>query len=142
MDVILRACADCLIHVFAQDTPNWVECENRRNNSGAKNPMGVFDKKPQKYPDHNWVKQYVYEDDKAPLLPKGTILHVIGFSLVFLGVSYLNVWLVLLGGVVQEFGHFYQYWKTSLLKHSPLTCVKPQSLFAYPIFLLIILGLK
>ena len=29
--------------------------------------------------DHNWVKQYVYEDDYAPLLPKGTILHVIGF---------------------------------------------------------------
>ena len=29
--------------------------------------------------DHNWVKQYVYEDDKAPLLPKGTILHTIGY---------------------------------------------------------------
>ena len=29
--------------------------------------------------DHNWVKQYVYEDDKAPLLPKGTIVHLIGF---------------------------------------------------------------
>jgi hypothetical protein len=29
--------------------------------------------------DHNWVKQYVYEDHAAPLLPKGTILHVIGF---------------------------------------------------------------
>ena len=29
--------------------------------------------------DHNWVKQYVYEDNAAPLLPKGTILHVIGF---------------------------------------------------------------
>ena len=29
--------------------------------------------------DHNWVKQYVYEDDYAPLLPKGTILHVIGW---------------------------------------------------------------
>jgi hypothetical protein len=29
--------------------------------------------------DHNWVKQYIYEDDAAPLLPKGTILHVIGF---------------------------------------------------------------
>ena len=29
--------------------------------------------------DHNWVKQYVYEDDSAPLLPKGTILHIIGF---------------------------------------------------------------
>jgi len=29
--------------------------------------------------DHNWVKQYVYEDDAAPVLPKGTILHLIGF---------------------------------------------------------------
>jgi len=29
--------------------------------------------------DHNWVKQYIYADDAAPLLPKGTILHVIGF---------------------------------------------------------------
>jgi hypothetical protein len=29
--------------------------------------------------DHNWVKQYVYDDDSAPLLPKGTIVHLIGF---------------------------------------------------------------
>ena len=29
--------------------------------------------------DHNWVKQYIYEDDYAPLLPKGTILHIIGW---------------------------------------------------------------
>jgi hypothetical protein len=29
--------------------------------------------------DHNWVKQYVYDDDHAPLLPKGTIVHLIGF---------------------------------------------------------------
>ena len=29
--------------------------------------------------DHNWVKQYVYQDDHAPLLPKGTILHLIGW---------------------------------------------------------------
>ena len=29
--------------------------------------------------DHNWVKQYVYQDDYAPLLPKGTILHLIGW---------------------------------------------------------------
>ena len=29
--------------------------------------------------DHNWVKQYAYEDDAAPLLPKGTIVHLIGF---------------------------------------------------------------
>ena len=29
--------------------------------------------------DHSWVKQYVYEDDAAPLLPKGTIMHIVGF---------------------------------------------------------------
>ncbi|MBL4819909.1 MAG: cytochrome c [Gammaproteobacteria bacterium] len=29
--------------------------------------------------DHNWVKQYTFEDDYAPLLPKGTIVHMIGF---------------------------------------------------------------
>jgi mono/diheme cytochrome c family protein len=29
--------------------------------------------------DHNWVKQYVYDDDAAPLLPKGTVVHLIGF---------------------------------------------------------------
>ena len=29
--------------------------------------------------DHNWVKQYVYQDDYAPLLPKGTIMHLIGW---------------------------------------------------------------
>ena len=29
--------------------------------------------------DHNWVRAYWYDDDAAPLLPKGTILHVIGY---------------------------------------------------------------
>jgi hypothetical protein len=29
--------------------------------------------------DHNWVRVYDYEDDYAPLLPKGTILHIIGW---------------------------------------------------------------
>lgn len=29
--------------------------------------------------DHNWVKQYIYQDDYAPLLPKGTVLHIIGW---------------------------------------------------------------
>ena len=29
--------------------------------------------------DHNWVRVYNYEDDAAPLLPKGTILHLIGY---------------------------------------------------------------
>jgi mono/diheme cytochrome c family protein len=29
--------------------------------------------------DHNWVRGYNYADDSAPLLPKGTILHIIGY---------------------------------------------------------------
>jgi mono/diheme cytochrome c family protein len=29
--------------------------------------------------DHNWVRGYDYDDDVAPLLPKGTILHIIGY---------------------------------------------------------------
>jgi mono/diheme cytochrome c family protein len=29
--------------------------------------------------DHNWVRQYEYDDDHAPILPRGTILHIIGY---------------------------------------------------------------
>ncbi|MDG2421975.1 MAG: cytochrome c [Gammaproteobacteria bacterium] len=29
--------------------------------------------------DHNWVRGYAYEDNAAPLLPKGTILHIVGY---------------------------------------------------------------
>jgi hypothetical protein len=29
--------------------------------------------------DHNWVRGYAYEDDATPLLPKGTILHIVGY---------------------------------------------------------------
>ena len=29
--------------------------------------------------DHNWVRVYEFEDEHAPLLPKGTILHIIGY---------------------------------------------------------------
>ncbi len=29
--------------------------------------------------DHNWVKQYVYDPDSAPLLPAGTVLHLVGY---------------------------------------------------------------
>ena len=29
--------------------------------------------------DHNWVKVYRYDDDAAPLLPKGTLLHVTSY---------------------------------------------------------------
>ena len=29
--------------------------------------------------NHSWARVYVYEDDYAPLLPKGTVLHIIGW---------------------------------------------------------------
>mgnify|MGYP001465420052 CR=1 FL=1 len=29
--------------------------------------------------NHSWARVYVYDDDHAPLLPKGTVLHVMGF---------------------------------------------------------------
>ena len=29
--------------------------------------------------DHNWVRGYNYTDESAPLLPKGTIVHIIGY---------------------------------------------------------------
>jgi mono/diheme cytochrome c family protein len=29
--------------------------------------------------DHNWVRGYAFQDDYAPLLPKGTILHIVGY---------------------------------------------------------------
>ena len=29
--------------------------------------------------DHNWVRGYTYADDAAPLLPKGTVLHIVGY---------------------------------------------------------------
>jgi len=29
--------------------------------------------------DHNWVRGYDYDDDHAPLLPKGAIMHIVGY---------------------------------------------------------------
>ena len=29
--------------------------------------------------DHNWVRGYTYEQDHQPLLPKGTVLHIVGY---------------------------------------------------------------
>ena len=29
--------------------------------------------------DHNWVRGYAFEDQAAPLLPKGTIIHIVGY---------------------------------------------------------------
>jgi hypothetical protein len=29
--------------------------------------------------NHNWVKTYAYDEDVAPLLPAGTVIHLIGW---------------------------------------------------------------
>jgi hypothetical protein len=29
--------------------------------------------------NHNWVKQYTFDEDHAPLLPRGTVLHLVGY---------------------------------------------------------------
>lgn len=67
------------------------------------------------------------------------LVHVIGFALVGIGVFEKSILYVIFGGVTQELGHFYQYAKTRNFKESPLYCVKPQLIFAYPLFILIIL---
>lgn len=73
---------------------------------------------------------------------KGTvnrIIHVIGFSLIGIGIWDKSLLFVFGGGITQEFGHVYQYAKTRNIKDSPFYCIKPQSFFAYPIFILIII---
>jgi hypothetical protein len=67
------------------------------------------------------------------------VLHVIGLSLVGIGIYYKSLAFVLVGSVVQELGHTYQYLKTRDPKASPWHCLKPQSIFAYPILILIII---
>lgn len=66
-------------------------------------------------------------------------LHAVGFTLVGWGVWDKSLTLALSGAVTQELGHFYQYAKTRDFKDSPFYCFKPQALFAYPIFILIII---
>jgi hypothetical protein len=67
------------------------------------------------------------------------LIHVIGFALIGLGIIEKNIWLVVSGGVIQELGHFYEYGRTRDPKSSPWFCLKPQLLFAYPLFVLVVL---
>lgn len=67
------------------------------------------------------------------------IIHIVGFILLGFGIWQKSIFLVFGGAGVQELGHVYQYIKTKNPKYSPLHCFKPQTLFAYPLFILIIL---
>lgn len=67
------------------------------------------------------------------------IIHIIGFTFIGIGIFEKSPFWVITGGITQELGHFYQYAKTKRLTDSPLYCLKPQLLFAYLPFILIIL---
>ncbi len=67
------------------------------------------------------------------------ILHLIGLITLGYGVWQKNLTLLIAGAIIQEIGHVYQYYKTGQLKDSPLSCIKPQSVFAYPIFIGLVL---
>lgn len=67
------------------------------------------------------------------------VIHIIGFTFIGFGIIEKNLPLVIVGGITQELGHFYEYFKTKHPKANPLYCLKSQSIFAYPIFILIIL---
>lgn len=66
------------------------------------------------------------------------LLHAVGFALIGIGIWQKSLLFVIGGGIAQELGHFYQYSKTRNSKDSPLFCLRPQLLFAYPLFILIV----
>lgn len=73
---------------------------------------------------------------------EGTInklLHIAGFSLLGLGIVQKSLFWVVVGGVTQELGHFYQYYKTKRPQDNPLLGIRSQSIFAIPLFILIVL---
>ena len=66
-------------------------------------------------------------------------LHIIGLLVLFYGLLEKSLLFVLLGAFIQELGHVYQYIRTKEKKASPWTCLKPQSVFAYPLLVVAII---
>ncbi len=64
-------------------------------------------------------------------------LHLLGGACLLLGCTIQNYFLMGTGLALQEGGHVYQYLKTGDLRHSPLTCVRPQVVFALPTLVLL-----
>ena len=67
------------------------------------------------------------------------VLHIIGFTFIGIGIFQKSIFFVVMGAIVQESGHFYQYARTKNEKYSPRYCSRSQLIFAYPLLLLIIL---
>ena len=71
---------------------------------------------------------------------KGTInrlLHVVGIGLVFIALFQKSILLLIAGAVLQELGHFYEYWRTRDPKSSPWYCFRPQMIFWVVLVLII-----
>lgn len=83
----------------------------------------------------SYWKQFI--ECHAGLINK--ILHVIGFVCVGIGIMEKDLVCVIAGIIIQEIGHLYQYANTGKFEHSPFYCTKSQLIFAYPLFILIIL---
>lgn len=66
------------------------------------------------------------------------LIHLVGFAIVGLGIVEKNIVWVVVGGVTQELGHFYQYAKTGKPQDNPWHGLRSQSIFAFPIFIAIV----
>jgi uncharacterized membrane protein YGL010W len=66
-------------------------------------------------------------------------LHILGFTLLGLGIIQKSLALVIIGGITQELGHVYQYSRTKRQEDNPWHGIKSQSIFAIPIFILIVI---
>jgi len=63
------------------------------------------------------------------------LLHIIGFIIIYFGIIKINIWWFIVGTIIQEIGHVYQYLKTKKIIYHPLYCFKPQLIFAFPIYI-------
>lgn len=64
------------------------------------------------------------------------LLHVVGTLVTFAAVLGKSLLILGLGLAIQEAGHFYQFAKTRKRQHSPVTCLRGQFLFAFPLIAL------
>ncbi len=85
------------------------------------------------------LKIYFHQFIECHIGTLNRIIHVIGFAFIGVGIIEKSLFWVILGGITQELGHFYQYAKTKRITDSPLYCLKPQLVFAYFPFILIML---
>lgn len=85
------------------------------------------------------IKKYLNEFIKCHDGLVNRLSHLVGLGFVVAGTLERSFLLVILGAAIQEAGHAYQYLKTGDKKYSPLFCLKSQSIFVYPVFVIILI---